>query len=263
MARISPGAGLALNHKIAFGVISIFTFLFIVSYFISLVTKEGPEPTVESVGNFFAEFEMNFQGNKGSFTDEVKYFSKGYQYDLMFMNNEVLLNLYSTQITPPGTVNSTNNKTRLSQVSLEFLNAAKAPTIKGLSEFVTTKVASSSMQEEHLVESFAEIKYTNLYPGVDVYFSGKQKKLFYEFVLSDTADVNDIALKVNGLDGIGEFEIDMHGNIKVNCHGKHMEIQKPKVFRIANQQKIPVNGYFIVSPDNEIRFKMAGDAKLL
>lgn len=264
MARISPGAGLANNHKIAFGVISAFTFLFFVSYFISLASKSGPEPTVKSVQSFFAEFEMNFQGNDGNFASDVKYFSKGYQFDLMFMSNEVLLNLYSTQTNPPGSPKSTNSKTRLSQVSLEFIGAKKSPVIKGLTQFVPTQVtASPSEKSEQSTQSFTEIKYSNIYPGVDVYFSGKQKQLFYEFVLSETADVNDIAMKVNGLEGVGEFEIDMHGNIKVNCHGKHMEIKKPEVFRVVNQQKVPVNGYFMVSPSNEIRYKIAGDVKLL
>ena len=264
MARISPGSGLANNHKIVFGVISVFTFLFVISYLISLGDKESPEPTIDSVGGFFAEFEMNFQGNNGNFTEEVKYFSKGYQYDLMFMSNEVLLNLYSTQNTPPGTASSTNSKTRVSQVSLEFINAQETPAIKGLSTFEPTRVAAQdNSRNEHLSESFTEIKYSNIYPGVDVYFSGKQKQLFYEFVLSDSANVENIALKVNGLEGMGEFDIDLHGNISINCHGKHMQIQKPAVFRIVNQQKVAVNGYFVVTPGNEIRFKVADDVKLL
>ena len=263
MARMSPGAGLAYNHKITFGVVSAFTFLFVVSYFISLGFKNGPEPTVKSVEGFFAEFEMKFQGNDGNFASDVKYYSKGYQYDLMFTSNEVLLNLYSTQISPPGSSKSTNSKTRLSQISLEFIGAEKSPRLKGLSQFAPTKVASAgSIGNQQLAASFTEVKYSNIYPGVDVYFSGKQKQLFYEFILSEVADVNNITMKVHGLEGMGQFEIDMHGNIDVNCHGKQMQIKKPEVFRVVNQQKVPVNGYFIVTPDNEIRFKVANDVKL-
>ena len=268
MARISPVAGLSNNHKITVGVVSAFTFLFIISFFVSLAMDKRPETSVKSVESFFAEFRMNFQGNEGNFASDVKYYSKGYQFDLMFMSNEVLLNLYSTDTSPPGSPNSTNSKTKLSQVSLEFLDAHKAPVIKGLSEFVPTQVAvkvkaNGSTNVDNAARSYSEIKYTEVYPGIDVYFSGKQKQLFYEFVLSETADVNDVRLKVNGLEGAGEFEIDMHGNINVTCRGKQMQIKKPEVFRVVKQNKIPVSGYFIVTPENEIRFNAAEDVKLL
>lgn len=268
MARMSPVAGLNNNHKITFGVISVFTILFVVSYFISLAVSNKPESTVKSVESFFAEFQMNFQGNNGNFASDVKYYSKGYQFDLMFMSNEVLLNLYSTDTNPPGSPNSTNSKTRLSQVSLEFLNAQKSPAIKGLSQFIPTKVAArlTSDRAAHAMQSepsYSEIKYSDVYPGIDVYFSGKQKQLFYEFVLSETANVNDVMLKVNGLDGTGDFEIDIHGNINVTCRGKQMQIRKPEVFRVVKQNKIPVSGYFIVTPQNEIRFRAAEEVKLL
>lgn len=277
MARISLGAGLTNNHKMTFGVISAFTLLFAVSYFISVLTIQKPEPTVKSVESFFAEFPMNFQGNDGNFTRDVKYFSKGYQFDLMFMSNEILLNLYSTETNSSnegaaGTRKSetTSVKTKLSQVSLEFLNAETSPTIKGLSEFSPTKVSATSVigrssngNNVQLARSFTEVKYSNVYPGIDVYFSGKQKQLFYEFVLSETANVDDVTLKVSGLDGEGDFEIDMHGNISVTCRGKQMQIKKPEIYRIVKQKKQPVNGYFIVTPKNEIKFRLAGDVKLL
>ena len=278
MARISPVAGLSNNHKITFGVISTFTFLFAVSFVVLLAFNDRPASTVKSVESFFAEFQMNFQGNDGNFASEVKYYSKGYQFDLMFMSNEVLLNLYSTYSKPPGSPNSIDAKTRLSQVSLEFVNAHKTPVIKGLTEFVgdagvatrvsATGVSANALQSTAVraaktTPSYTEIKYSDIYPGIDVYFSGKQKQLFYEFVLSETADTSDIVLKVNGLDGLGDFDVDMHGNINVTCRGKQMQIRKPEVFRVVNQARVPVSGYFIVTPKNEIKFRTAEGTRLL
>jgi len=256
VARMSPVADIANNYKLTFGVVSLFSILLVASYVVSIVLGEKPDSTVKSVEGFFAEFKMNFQDNNGSFTDDVKFYSKGYQFELMFMSNEVLLNLYSTDNSPPGSPNSTNSKTHLSQVSLEFVNAKKSPLIKGLSEFAPTKVAATvGPANAESGNSFSEIKYDDIYPGIDVYFSGKQKQLFYEFVLSESADVNDILLKVSGLEGAGNFTIDMHGNINVTCRGKQMQIQKPEVSRVVNQTREPVSGYFIVTPQNQIRFK--------
>jgi len=261
---MSSDAGLTNNQKMTFGVVYVFTLLFLISYIISQTLTGKPDNSIKSVESFFAEFEINFQGNNGSFANDVKYYSKGYQFDLMFMDREVLLNLYSTDPVPPGSPSSTNSRTQLSQVSLEFLNANKAPEIKGLSEFVPTRVSAvdpASQNEDS--PSFKEIKYSNIYPGIDVYFSGKQKQLFYEFILSDSADVNDVILKVSGLDAKSGFDVDMHGNITVNCRGKQMEIRKPEVYRVIKQVKQRINGYFIVTPANELRFKTIEETNLL
>ena len=195
---------------------------------------------------------MHFQVNKGVFADDVKFFSKGYQYDLLFMNSEVLLNLYSNEHTEHP--DASGFKTKLSQISLQFIGGEGGSLIKGLHP-LTLSTNEQQGQSGYSPSSFMELKYANVYPGVDVYFHGKQKQLFYEFVLSDVADIDTLRMKVYGFNGEGDIDIDMHGNVLVSCRGKKMVIQKPAVYRLVKQKKQPVNGYFFVTNQNEIRFR--------
>ena len=105
--------------------------LLLFSYLLSSFKFFQPETEVATVAEFFAEFPMRFQSNDGVFTDDVKFFSKGYQFDLLFMNDEVLLNLYSNE--QGSEADKEKSRTKLSQVSLKFLGMQDAPVIKGLS----------------------------------------------------------------------------------------------------------------------------------
>jgi len=252
VARISRIAGLAGGRHVVIGVVSAFTTLLIISYFLSTSKNSEQISGVSSVAEFFAEFPMHFQGNNGAFAKDVKFFSKGYQYDLLFMENEVLLNLYSNEQSEQAI--SQKYKTKLSQISLEFIGVEEAPMIKGLEplNFVNTK---NNNQLTGSASSFTEVKYANVFPGVDVYFHGKQKQLFYEFVLDANADTDLLRMKVFSIGGVGDVTIDSHGNITVMCRSKKMLIQKPVVYRLVKQKKQAVNGYFFVTRQNEIRFK--------
>jgi hypothetical protein len=255
VARISQLAGLASGRYVVFGVVGTFATLLILSYFLSSVEDSEPTPGVSSVAEFFAEFPMKFQSNDGVFAEEVKFFSKGYQYDLLFMEKEVLLNLYSNEQSEQAVAQKL--KTKLSQISLEFIGVEKAPMIKGL-EPLSLLNTKNNTQSEASTTSFTEVKYANIFPGVDVYFHGKQKQLFYEFILDANADTDVLRMKVIGIDGAGNVDIDAHGNITVMCRSKEMLIQKPLVYRLEKQKKQPVNGYFFVTRENEIRFKAVG-----
>ena len=262
MARISQDAGIANHRAAALGVISTFSMLIVGSYLIFIVDFTKHDPPVKSVAEFFAEFPMHFQSNNGSFTHDVKFFSKGYQYDLLFLNNEVLLNLYSSNEKAGLNSPPLKHTTKLAQISLEFVGANVLPIIKGLNPLAATPV-STTQNLEYMADSFAEIKYANVFPGVDVYFHGKQKQLFYEFILSENADTNNLRMKVGNIDGAGDIKVDSHGDITVTCHGKKMLIKKPHVYRLVKQQKLTVNGYFFVTRDNEIRFKSVEKRELV
>jgi len=244
--------GLVSNRNYAWGVMATFGVLLLVSYLLSTIKIFQPSSQVSNVADFFAEFPMRFQSNNGAFTDEVKFFSKGYQYDLLFMDNEVLLNLYSNE--QDRQASGGKSKTRLSQLSLVFLDAQHSPKIKGLGALQLTKTRNGNDKSDAPF-GYTEVKYANVFPGVDVYFRGKQKQLFYEFVLNEFADPDLLKMKVFGIENAGDIEIDQHGNVAVKCRGKEMLIQKPMVFRLVKQIKRPVNGYFYITRDNEIHFK--------
>lgn len=220
------------------------------------VSRKSPA-VVSNVADFFAEFPMRFHTNEGEFDNGVKYFSKGYQFDLLFTYSEVLLNLYSREDGQKSEADS------ISQVGIKFLERDGIPVIVGNRPASTNGNVSVNERADTLIDNepgFLELMYKNVYPGVDVYFYGKQKQLFYEFVLSEGADTGVVRLKIVNIGEDARVNVDIHGNVAIACEGKRMKINKPTVYRIVDNQKMPVSGYFFVTRNNELRFKEVGQS---
>lgn len=219
------------------------------------VSSKSPS-VISNVAEFFAEFPMRFHTNAGEFGRGVEYFSKGYQFDLLFTHNEVLLNLYSddnNQQHPDDHI----VKDGISQVGIKFLDREGMPVIVGNHPTLPGDLVNKdSLADKE--PGFLELRYKNVYPGVDVYFYGKQKQLFYEFVLTESADSGAVRMQIVNSGEDARVNVDIHGNVAIICESKRMKINKPNVYRMINNEKIPVSGYFFVTRNNELRFKEVG-----
>lgn len=264
-------------------------------FLFSLYKSAAPSPGFNSVAEFFAEFPMYFHSNNGAFEDGVKYYSKGYQYDLLFKNHAVLLNLYADDAVNENNIGNENNVdnplggdtqhengVNVSQLGVMFVasNAetgitgvhpthvekpgrgdAGRPAVAGgnagsnASYNAGNKAGSNASNNLSLeATTFLELKYSNVFPGIDVYFHGKQKQLYYDFVLARDANTSAMRVKIFGA-GNSNVSFDVHGNISVDCNGRKMLIKKPNVYRITDYGKRLVDGYFFVTRNNELRFK--------
>ena len=211
------------------------------------------QPVVANVADFFAEFPMRFQTNSGDFGHEVKFFSKGYQYDLLFTAEQVMLNLYGNE--------QRRKSLNMSQIGIQFLDRVGKPLIEGNRPVAEESSTDGSITQAGAIEGdtgYLEVKYKNMYPGIDVYFHGKQKQLYYDFVLSEKASTEVLRMKIVGAGDEAIVDVDIHGNVSILCEDKKMKINKPTVYRMINDQKVPVSGYFFVTRHNEIRFKQVG-----
>lgn len=64
------------------------------------------------------------------------------------------------------------------------------------------------------VENYAALRYVGVYPGIDIYFHGRDQHLEHDFLLAPQADPNRIALSLVGIDGLavtpsGEAELSL------------------------------------------------------
>jgi len=278
MARINSNvSGWHVGWLLTLTVILLFSSLalFLFSLYKSAASNRGSD----SVAAFFAEFPMHFHSNNGAFDEEVKYYSKGYQYDLLFKHDAVWLNLYADDIDNISNIDGEvsgdlqqENRFNGAQLGVVFVAATTDTDISGIHPAHTEKsrsgvyrggaVAASDNRDSdnrHSDEmlkasAFLELKYSNIFPGIDAYFHGKQKQLFYDFVLARNANTSAMRVKILGARN-ANINFDIHGNISIDGNGRKMMIKKPNVYRVTDKGKQVVDGYFFVTRENELRFK--------
>jgi hypothetical protein len=118
------------------------------------------------------------------------------------------------------------------------------------------------------VPNYAQVKYQNVYPGVDlVYYGNQGGQLEYDFVVAPGADPSVIALDVaaglsrhpsskNG--GVKPpLQIAAHGDLVIKTDGGEIRFHKPVVYQVVDGQRQTVEGSFALLAKHTVGFRLA------
>jgi len=88
------------------------------------------------------------------------------------------------------------------------------------------------------IATFGQVRYPNIYPGIDLTFYASQQQLEYDFVVAPGADPSRIRLGFSGADSLA---LDAHGDLLVSAKGQEILEHKPVVFQNIRgvRQEIP------------------------
>jgi hypothetical protein len=195
----------------------------------------------------YGKLPLGFTENQGQSAQEVRYVSHGGQYDLFLTSQEAVLALRHTQrlnMNPLHRAKSLHAMnlarkaaTTTTALRLQFEGANPAPQIAG-SENLPGKVnyyIGNDPGKWHVgLPSFAQVKYSQLYPGIDLVFYGTQRQLEYDFVVAPGADPNLIRLK---LYGARKLRPAADGDVVVSVKDGQIELRKPVVYQNINGQR--------------------------
>src|SRR4051794_11763641 len=88
------------------------------------------------------------------------------------------------------------------------------------------------------IENFSTLRYTQVYPGIDVRFYGHDLHLEHEFDLAPHADAAHIALR---LEGISATHIAANGDAELTLGATTLRESAPIAWQTINGQRIPVS----------------------
>ncbi len=94
------------------------------------------------------------------------------------------------------------------------------------------------------VPQFGKVRYSNVYPGIDVVFYGNPQDLEYDFVVRPGADPSKIRLTFDGADSIAA---DASGDLTVKIGSVEIRNRKPRIYqRTAHGDKLVGGGYVVL-----------------
>lgn len=110
------------------------------------------------------------------------------------------------------------------------------------------------------VPGFARVRYSNVYPGVDLVYYGADGALEYDFVLEPGADPGQIRLRV---DGARSVAIDPAGDLVMKTSEGEIRHHAPRTYQPAPEGRRPVPSRYTMTPEGEVGFEIgAYDAAL-
>ena len=103
------------------------------------------------------------------------------------------------------------------------------------------------------VGNYQRVRYTEVYPGVDLVYYGDQRQLEYDFVVAPRADPARIALK---FDGAKSLTVDRTGDLIVGLAGGSVKWHKPVVYQQRDGARKAVVGRYSLKGRNQVAFAL-------
>jgi hypothetical protein len=152
----------------------------------------------------------------------------------------------------------TAHASEVSRVKLRFAGANPAAKIDGLDQ-TASRVnyihGNDPKQWQTNLPSFSRVKYTGIYPGVDlVYYGERERRLEYDLVVAPGADPDQIRLNVSGDHAAS---IDASGNLLLDGSEGGVSLMRPVLYQNIKGGRRAVQGSFIRLPDGKFGFSHA------
>ena len=175
---------------------------------------------------------LSFVRNVGQANPEALLYAQGSDYSFAFMRGAANLTL-------------THAERRLS-LDLRFLAARPDAlpegrgTLPGTANFLYGK----DQTKWHTgVPTFGQIAYSELWPGIDMLFAGRDGRLEYTFVAHPGASVKDIGLAYDGADALS---IDAGGNLRIDTPAGVLTDTRPDTYQIVRGSRVGVQSHFVL-----------------
>jgi Bacterial Ig-like domain (group 3)/MBG domain (YGX type)/Chitobiase/beta-hexosaminidase C-terminal domain/Bacterial Ig-like domain (group 1)/Beta-propeller repeat len=216
------------------------------------------------IGNY-GKLPLSFEANQGQVNSKVRFLSRGKGYSIFLTDREAVLALRSSgsSKTPssahgrsgarpaldPGHARTDVIRLRLAGARAN-LRVGSSDKLPGTANYF---IGRDSAQWHTNLPTFGKVKYTGVYPGVDLIYYGNQQQLEYDFVVAPHADPAPIRLR---FDGAEKLSLDPAGNLEIIARNGRIAFQKPIVYQEANGKRQRLQGAFTMVARNAVGFTL-------
>ena len=200
---------------------------------------------------------LTFEVNQGQTDARVDFLARGQGYTLFLTPTEAVFAL-----TPQTGASKRSGNGRESPhpdrtvMRMQLIDSAPDPRVQGLDELpgkVNYFRGNDSSKWRANVPTFKRVRYTSVYPGVDLIYYGQPQQLEYDFIVAPGADPSTIKLAFNGVD---DATVDARGDLVLNTAGGSLRFHRPLVYQVQEGRRRTVDGSYVQVSSHEIGFRV-------
>ncbi len=187
-----------------------------------------------------------FEANQGQTDSRVKFMARGHGYGLFLTADEAVLELQRSAVSHQPTASSV--------IRMRLAGANAAPQVSG-AQILPGKsnyfIGNDAKKWRRNVPQFAQVEYSNVYPGVDLAYYGHQGQLEYDFRVAPGADPSRIAMSFEGASAHLES-----GDLVLSNSQGDIRFHSPNVYQSNGNTQQSVAGRFLQLAENRIGFEV-------
>lgn len=219
----------------------------------------------------FGNLPLTFEPNQGQADAQVKYMTHWHGYDLFLTSKEAVFAM------PIGPQNSAALDSRQRQSGLSGMaKSAAAPAASANAESLIRMTMPGANPEPVIaaedqqpgvknyfigndpknwhtnIPAFARVRYSDVYPGIDVIYHGS-RQLEFDVVVNPGANPDQIELS---FDGAKHISTDASGNLILTSEAGELRLQRPVSYQEKNGTRQAVDSRFVVKSDHQVVFAL-------
>jgi len=213
-------------------------------------SKQQASPRVGLLG-----IPLSFEQNLGQASPSVQFLSRGSGYSLFLTEGEIVMNL--DRQSSVSTSSAPDNKPTAAQIHsmhMKLIGASASASAAGLDQqpgVVNYLIGNDPIKWRTGIPTYGKVRYSQLYPGVDLVFYGNQRRLEYDFVLAPGANPEQIVMEFSG----ATPSIGSNGDLQLMLDDAPVTLLKPVVYQGSGAQKQSVDGSYLLT-GNRVHFQL-------
>jgi hypothetical protein len=223
----------------------------------------------------YGTLSLSFEANQGQTDPSVQFVSHGTGYTLFLTKSEAVIELQQEDSATAALQKMKSKKRKLFEkrkfyrgsprsrklrktqtVRVAMAGANPSPKIKPLEELPGKNsyfIGNDAKKWLTGIPTFERVKYSEIYPGIDLVYYGKQRQLEFDFVVAPNADPAKIGLKI---ETNGHLVLTNDGNLRVKTDGSSFEMRHPEIYQVEDGKRRLVAGRFVLRNDQSIGFQI-------
>ncbi len=226
-------------------------------------SADVPEASKQQLLETYGKLPLSFEANQGQTDPQVKFLARSSGYTLFLTADEAVFALTQAkskgETEVGGKINPTDlalaktpEETKQAVVRMKLQGANPAPQAVGLEELpgkVNYFIGNDPSKWYTNIPTYTQVKYSNIYPGIDLAYYGNQQQLEYDLVVSPAADPGQIKLAFEGADDI---KLNAQGDLILLTRGGEVRLRNPQVYQEVNGNKQPIAAHYVLQEPSNV-----------
>lgn len=209
-------------------------------------SQQPPNPKYQTLALKYSGLPLSFERNQGQADNRTQFLSHGGGYALHLSPGEAILSLHGGK----------HQGTKDADIHFRLLGSnRKAKTVEedrlpGATNYLLGRDPRNWITA---VPNYGRIRYKNVYPGIDLVYYGKGRRLEHDFVVAPGVRPDLITWQI---DGVRDIMLSAEGDLELATQGRQIRLEKPVVYQEIAGKRQRVAGAFILKGRHRVGFEI-------
>ncbi|MGB6691144.1 MAG: SBBP repeat-containing protein [Terracidiphilus sp.] len=225
------------------------------------------QPAVKTrIATSYGRIPLSFESNRGQTDPSVQFLSHGLGYTLLLRQGEAVLVLRGSKTTDPKAASrpdprefgsSKSDDFETSLVRMKLIGADLHTRAREEDRQITRTnyfIGNDPAKWRTDIPNYGRIRYSDIYPGIDLVYYGNRHRLEHDFVVAPGADAGRIRLAV---ESAMHMRIDRAtGDLILNTGSGELRLLKPVTYQEFSGHRSTVSSNYRLVAKNTIEFRV-------